>query len=51
MAHDSRSRQNEAFLRNIYAGGPFEGHAFVCYPQGVGIADHPDYDFTISGRR
>ncbi len=40
--------RNQRFLRNIYAHGPFEGHAFVCTPPLLGICDHPDYDYTIS---
>lgn len=42
--------RNEAFLRNIYARGPFERHAFVCSPGGISIPEHPDYDFTISDK-
>ena len=42
--------RNELFLRNIYARGPFQGHGFICPPQFMGIADHPDYDFTISDK-
>lgn len=47
---DWHSVRNERFLRNIYARGPFQGHAFVCSPLGVSIAEHPDYDFTISNQ-
>ena len=50
MVDNNRIRRNEAFLRNIYSRGPFEGHAFVCSPHGVGIVQHPDYDFTISDK-
>lgn len=46
--NDSDGGCNEAFLHNIYAKGPFQGHAFVCSPQTVTIVEHPDYDFTIS---
>jgi len=42
--------ENQAFLRNIYARGAFQGHGFVCLPQLLGITDHPDYDFTISAK-
>ena len=47
---NSRIARNESFLRNIYAKGPFEGHAFVCSPAGLSIPEHPDYDFTISDK-
>lgn len=50
MVDNNRIRRNEAFLRNIYSRGPYEGRAFVCSPQSVGIAQHPDYDFTISDK-
>jgi hypothetical protein len=43
-------KRNEALLRNLYAHGPFERHAFVCMPQPMQICDHPDYDFTISNK-
>ena len=46
----TRLDRNETFLRNLYAHGPFEGHAFVCSPVHVPIADHPDYDFTLSDK-
>ncbi len=39
--------RNEAFLRNIYARGPFQGHAFICTPPAVPIHAHPGYDYTI----
>ncbi|MCE9616038.1 MAG: hypothetical protein K8T26_17340 [Lentisphaerae bacterium] len=42
------SHRNEAFLRNLYARGPFQGHALVCSPKMVSIPEHPDYDFTLS---
>ena len=42
--------RNELFLRNIYARGAFQGHGFICPPQFMGIAEHPDYDFTISSK-
>lgn len=42
--------KNAAFLRNIYAKGPFQGHGFVCTPPQVGFVDHPDYDFTLSDK-
>ena len=50
MANNNLIRRNQAFLRNIYFQGPFEGHAFVCSPQSVEIAQHPNYDFTISDK-
>jgi hypothetical protein len=45
-----QSEINELFLRNIYAKGPFHGHAFVCTPPQLGCVDHPDYDFTLSDK-
>jgi hypothetical protein len=50
MVNNNRIRRNQAFLRNIYSRGPCAGHAFVCSPLSVGIAQHPDYDFTISDK-
>lgn len=50
MAVSNRMGQNEAFLRNIYTKGPFQGHAFVCSPPAVGVYKHPDYDFTLSDK-
>ncbi|MBI3986447.1 MAG: hypothetical protein HY343_05985 [Lentisphaerae bacterium] len=46
----SRVRKNEAFLRNIYAKGPFQGHGFVCVPPYIGICELPDYDYTLSDK-
>jgi hypothetical protein len=42
--------RNEAFLRNIYSRGPFQGHALVCSPKRISIPEHPDYDFTLSDK-
>lgn len=43
--------QKEAdFLRNIYAKGPFRGHAFCCVPPIVGVGDCPHGDFTLSDK-
>ncbi len=42
--------RNEIHLRKIYSG---EGEAklgFVCGAPAIGIAEHPDYDFTISSK-
>jgi hypothetical protein len=50
MSGNSRVNRNEPFLRNIYASGPFEGHGFVCTPQGGSIVANPDYDYTISDK-
>lgn len=44
------SHRNEAFLRNLYARGPFQGHALICTPKQVPICAHPDYDFTLSDK-
>ena len=44
----NRTQSNEAFQRNIYAKGPFQGHGFVCVPPYIGICELPDYDFTLS---
>lgn len=43
-----RIKKNQAFLRNIYSKGPFQGHGFVCSPQIISIVELNDYDFTIS---
>jgi hypothetical protein len=43
-------KQNEQFLRNIYAKGPFQGHGFVCTPPQLGGVDHADYDYTLSDK-
>jgi hypothetical protein len=43
-------KQNEQFLRNISAKGPFQGHGFVCTPPQLGGADHPDYNYTLSDK-
>ena len=40
--------RNEAFLRNLYSKGPFQGHAFCCVPPLVQISEHPDFDYTLS---
>ena len=42
--------KNEAFLRNIYLKGPFQGHGFVAAPPQLNMIDHPDYDFTLSDK-
>ena len=47
---ETKAKQNEIFLRNLYTHGLFERHAFTCSPKGVKIFEHPDYDFTISDK-
>jgi len=42
--------RNEKFLRNIYAQGPFQGHAFGAVPQTKPMHLFPGGDYTISAR-
>jgi hypothetical protein len=46
----SRIQQNEKFLRNIYAKGSFQRHAFAVSPVQIGVVDCPDYDYTLSDK-
>ncbi len=40
--------QNEAFLRNIYARGPFSGHGFCVHATGVPLHEWEGYDYPLS---
>lgn len=42
--------RNEAFLRNIYAKGAFEGHGFLCNPEYEMTRDDRGRDYTLSDR-
>lgn len=44
------AKRNEDFLRNIYAKGPFEGHAFACSASNTEIFNLPQGDYTLSDR-
>jgi len=46
----TRAEQNKAFLRNLYAKGPFRGHGFVCKPALIPVYEGPDNDFSTSDR-
>jgi hypothetical protein len=48
MTH--RVAQNQAFLANLFAHGPFERHGLVCHPPQIPVYDGPDNDFTTSRR-
>jgi len=42
--------RNQAFLRNIYAKGPFQGHAFLAAAPGIPLHAWPGGDYTLSDR-
>jgi hypothetical protein len=45
---NGKVKRNQAFLRNIYEKGPFQGHGFSCAPNFFTKPEYPNGDYTIS---
>jgi hypothetical protein len=47
---DTQTTNNERFLRNLYAHGPFRGHGFCCSPELVPVTPPTEGDYTLANQ-